>query len=58
MALRTSAVRDGDHYVLNGTKRFITNAPVAGLFSVMARTAPERAPIRSRVSWSRPARRA
>ncbi|CFM08219.1 acyl-CoA dehydrogenase family protein [Bordetella pertussis] len=42
MALRTSAVRDGDHYVLNGTKRFITNAPVAGLFSVMARTAPER----------------
>ncbi|CCJ51518.1 acyl-CoA dehydrogenase family protein [Bordetella parapertussis] len=42
MALRTSAVRDGDHYVLNGTKRFITNAPVAGLFSVIARTAPER----------------
>ncbi len=42
MSLRTSAVRDGDHYVLNGTKRFITNAPVAGLFSVMARTAPER----------------
>lgn len=42
MALRTSAVRDGDHYILNGTKRFITNAPVAGLFSVMARTAPER----------------
>jgi len=42
MSLRTSAVRDGDHYVLNGTKRFITNAPLAGLFSVMARTAPER----------------
>ena len=42
MALRTSAVRDGDHYVINGTKRYITNAPVAGLFSVMARTAPER----------------
>lgn len=58
MALRTSAVRDGDHYVLNGTKRFITNAPVAGLFSVMARTAPSAAPIRSRASWSRPARRA
>jgi acyl-CoA dehydrogenase len=42
MSLRTSARREGDHYVLNGTKRFITNAPVAGLFSVMARTSPER----------------
>jgi len=37
---RTSAVRDGDFYVLNGTKRFITNAPIAGLFTVMARTDP------------------
>jgi len=37
-SLRTSARRDGEHYVLNGTKRFITNAPVAGLFTVMART--------------------
>ncbi len=42
MALRTSAKKDGDHYILNGTKRYITNAPSAGLFSVMARTAPER----------------
>ena len=42
MALRLSAERDGDRYVLNGTKRYITNAPIAGLFSVMARTAPER----------------
>ncbi|SAI70518.1 acyl-CoA dehydrogenase [Bordetella ansorpii] len=42
MSLRTSAVRDGDHYILNGTKRFITNAPIAGLFSVMARTSQER----------------
>ncbi|WP_213953333.1 acyl-CoA dehydrogenase family protein [Variovorax sp. dw_954] len=40
-ALRTTAVRDGDHYVLNGTKCFITNAPIAGLFTVMARTAPD-----------------
>lgn len=40
-ALRTRAVRDGDHYVLNGTKRFITNAPEAGLFTVMARTNPD-----------------
>jgi len=42
MALRLSAERDGDSYVLNGTKRYITNAPIAGLFSVMARSAPER----------------
>ncbi|MFC7706252.1 acyl-CoA dehydrogenase family protein [Plastorhodobacter daqingensis] len=42
MALRTTARKDGDHYILNGTKRYITNAPSAGLFSVMARTAPER----------------
>lgn len=35
-----SAKRQGDHYVLNGTKRYITNAPVAGLFTVMARTDP------------------
>ena len=42
MSLRLSAERDGDFYVLNGTKRYITNAPIAGLFSVMARTAPER----------------
>ncbi|MES2118834.1 MAG: acyl-CoA dehydrogenase family protein [Pseudomonadota bacterium] len=37
-ALRTSAVRDGDHYLINGTKRYITNAPEAGLYTVMART--------------------
>jgi acyl-CoA dehydrogenase len=37
-SLRTTAVRDGDHYVLNGTKRFITNAPEASIFTVMART--------------------
>jgi acyl-CoA dehydrogenase len=39
-SLRTSARRDGDHYVLNGTKRYITNAPHAGVFTVMARTNP------------------
>ncbi len=39
-SLRTSARREGDFYVLNGTKRFITNAPVAGLFTVFARTDP------------------
>lgn len=39
-SVRTTARRDGDHYVLNGTKRYITNAPHAGLFTVMARTDP------------------
>lgn len=43
-SLRTSAIRDnrgdGEHYVLNGTKRYITNAPEAGVFTVMARTDP------------------
>jgi len=39
-SLRTTAVRDGDDYILNGTKRYITNAPEAGIFTVMARTAP------------------
>jgi acyl-CoA dehydrogenase len=39
-SLRTTAVRDGDHYVVNGTKRYITNAPRAGVFTLMARTDP------------------
>src|SRR5580658_97077 len=38
--LRTTAVRDGDDWVIDGQKRFITNAPVAGLFVVFARTRP------------------
>ena len=37
-SLKTSARLDGDHYVLNGTKRYITNAPRAGAFTLMART--------------------
>jgi acyl-CoA dehydrogenase len=37
-SLRTTATRDGDAYLINGTKRFITNAPHAGIFTVMART--------------------
>jgi acyl-CoA dehydrogenase len=40
-SLRTTAVRDGNQYVINGTKRFITNAPEAGIYTVMARTNPE-----------------
>lgn len=40
-ALRTSARRDGDSWVINGSKRYITNAPLADLFVVFARTDPE-----------------
>lgn len=39
--LKTRATRDGDHYILNGTKRYITNANKADLFTVMARTNPD-----------------
>ena len=39
-SLRTTAIRDGDDYVVNGTKRFITNANRAGMFTLMARTNP------------------
>ncbi len=37
-SLRTSAVRDGSDFIINGTKRYITNAPQAGIFTLMART--------------------
>ena len=37
-SLRTVARKDGDHYVINGAKRFITNAARAGVFTLMART--------------------
>lgn len=39
-AVRTRAERDGDHYVLTGSKRYITNANRASLFTVMARSDP------------------
>ena len=40
-SLKTTAIRNGDHYILNGTKRYITNAAVADTFNVMARTNPD-----------------
>jgi acyl-CoA dehydrogenase len=40
-AMTTRAMRDGDDYVINGTKRFTTNSPHAGIFTVFARTAPK-----------------
>ena len=36
--ISTSARREGDHYVLNGIKRYITNAPLSDVFTVIART--------------------
>ena len=43
-SMRTTAVRDGDHYVLNGTKIFITNGPVADVLLVYAKTDKDRGP--------------
>jgi acyl-CoA dehydrogenase len=40
--VQTRAIKDGDHYVLNGSKRFITNANKADLFTVMARSDPSK----------------
>ena len=39
-SLQTKATLEGDEYILNGTKRYITNAPNAQLFTVFARTDP------------------
>jgi acyl-CoA dehydrogenase len=48
--MKTRAVKDGDHYVLNGTKRYITNAPMARFVLVMARTSTENLPGNGHVS--------
>lgn len=40
-SIRTTAKRDGDHFVLNGAKTFITNGQNAGLIIVVARTDPD-----------------
>ena len=40
-SMRTTARRDGDHYVLNGTKLYITNGPVADVLLVYAKTSPD-----------------
>ncbi|MFQ5905539.1 MAG: acyl-CoA dehydrogenase family protein [bacterium] len=37
-SIRTNAVKDGDHYILNGRKCFISNAPEAGLYTIIAMT--------------------
>ena len=40
-SMRTTARKNGDHYVLNGGKIYITNGPIADVFIVYAKTAPE-----------------
>ncbi len=40
--IRTTAVRDGDHYVVNGAKTFISNGQNGNLFVVAVRTSPDR----------------
>jgi isovaleryl-CoA dehydrogenase len=42
--MATVAKRDGDHYLLNGRKLYITNGPIADVILVYAKTAPERGP--------------
>jgi acyl-CoA dehydrogenase len=41
-ATKTRALRDGDHYVVNGSKCFITNGGIAGLYVVFALTDPDK----------------
>jgi alkylation response protein AidB-like acyl-CoA dehydrogenase len=43
-AVRTTALRDGDHYVLNGTKQWITNGGEAEIYSVIVLTNPAKGP--------------
>jgi alkylation response protein AidB-like acyl-CoA dehydrogenase len=45
-AIKTSARREGEHYVINGSKTFITNASQAGLVCLAAKTDPKVAPMR------------
>ena len=47
LGAKTTAVRDGEHYILNGSKTFITNAPYADTFVIYAKTDPKGAPHKS-----------
>src|SRR5207249_4909449 len=49
-AMRTSARRDGDHYVVNGSKTWITNARRAGLVALMCKTDPTATPAHRGIS--------
>ena len=43
--MRTRATRDGDHFVLHGSKTFVSNGPIADLFVIYARTHPDGGPL-------------
>ncbi|MER5357283.1 acyl-CoA dehydrogenase family protein [Streptomyces sp. NPDC002785] len=45
LAMRTTATREGDHFVLRGSKCFVSNGPVADVFVVYARTHPDGGPL-------------
>lgn len=45
LAMRTTARKDGDHYVLNGSKTFVSNGAVADVFVIYARTHPDGGPL-------------
>ena len=49
-ALTTRAIRDGDDYILNGSKRYISNAPFAHMGMIMARTSADNLPKNAHVS--------
>jgi len=49
-AIRTRAVRDGDHYVINGTKTWISNGIEGGCCAVLVRTDPQAQPARKGLS--------
>ncbi|MEW6186554.1 MAG: acyl-CoA dehydrogenase family protein [Thermodesulfobacteriota bacterium] len=46
LGIKTSAIAEGDYYRLNGSKTFITNAPIADYFAILARTSQEKSKIR------------
>lgn len=46
LGIRTTAVKDGDYYRLNGSKPFITNAPIADYFAILTRTSKEASKIK------------
>src|SRR5580765_3469450 len=48
--VQTIARRDGDHYVLNGAKTFISNGQIGDLFVVVAKTDPQARPAHSGIS--------
>ena len=47
LGMKTKAVRDGDHYLINGSKTWITNGPVGEMFYVYAKTGEERKAVSS-----------